>query len=165
MVEATNPNNKLDVKISLDLSSKGMSPIVKRVLASDFNTLTAQAVTLAGKHGVPASDVRLRYYDGDAWVIVEDNDDLDLAFAIAMSDGKKISFSIKPTSAPVASSVEPKMEDEEMKEEQPDKSHKKGGKGKGMPRKALKNLINNELEKQAKEVFHQLLKSDDLPVV
>lgn len=36
---------------------------------------------------------------------------------------------------------------------------------KGIPRKALKNLINNELEKQARDVFKQLLKSDDLPTV
>ena len=31
----------------------------------------------------------------------------------------------------------------------------------GIPRKAIKNLINKELEKQAKEVFEQLIQSDD----
>ena len=35
---------------------------------------------------------------------------------------------------------------------------KKGGKN-GIPRKALKNLINNELQKQSLEVFNDLLKS------
>ena len=58
------------------------------------------------------------------------------------------------------------QDDEEMKDEaQPATGHSKGKKEKikGIPRKALKNLINNELEKQAQEVFKQLLKSDDLP--
>jgi len=75
MVEATKPNIKnLDVKLSLDVSSQGKSPVVKRVLATDYDTLMAQAKTLAGKHGI--SGCNLRYYDGDNWVIVEDNDDL-----------------------------------------------------------------------------------------
>ena len=43
--------------------------------------------------------------------------------------------------------------------------HKKQKKDKKGPnRKALKNLINNELEKQAQSVFKELLKSDDLPM-
>jgi len=53
-----------------------------------------------------------------------------------------------------------------MKEEiQPVQSQKKNkkGNGKGIPRKALKNLINTELEKQSKEAFYSLLKSEDLP--
>jgi plastocyanin domain-containing protein len=75
MVEAKNPNYKnLDVKLSLDLSAQGKSPIVKRVLATDYDTLMAQAKTLAGKHGI--SEVHLRYHDDDNWVIVEDNEDL-----------------------------------------------------------------------------------------
>jgi len=42
---------------------------------------------------------------------------------------------------------------------------RKNKKDKGIPRKALKNLINNELEKQSQEVFKKLLKSEDLPAV
>lgn len=58
-------------------------------------------------------------------------------------------------------------DNEEMKDEQPATGRKKNQnkKVKGIPRKALKNLINKELEKQAKDVFHQLLNSDDLPPV
>lgn len=53
-----------------------------------------------------------------------------------------------------------------MKEEaEPAKKHGKckGGKIKGIPRKALKNLINKELEAQANVIFQKLLKSDELP--
>ena len=41
MVEATNPHKNLDVKLSLDLASSGKSPVVKRVLATDYKTLMA----------------------------------------------------------------------------------------------------------------------------
>lgn len=97
MVEANNKN--LDVKLSLDLSAQGKSPVVKRVLASDYATLMAQANKLAASKGVSETDCALRYYDGDNWVIVEDDEDLQLAFAIALSDTKKLLFSIKPASA------------------------------------------------------------------
>ena len=45
------------------------------------------------------------------------------------------------------------------------KGSKKEKKVKGIPRKALKNLINNELEKQSQDVFKKLLQSEDLPPV
>ena len=50
MVEATNTSH--DVKISLDLTSQGKSPIFKRVLASDYQTLIAAANKLAAKHEI-----------------------------------------------------------------------------------------------------------------
>jgi len=54
-----------------------------------------------------------------------------------------------------------------MRDEQSSVGQKKCGKGgnkvKGIPRKALKNLISKEFEKQAKECFSKLLKSDELP--
>jgi len=57
-------------------------------------------------------------------------------------------------------------EDIEMKDDQPAMGQLKGKKQKdkvkGIPRKALKNLINKEFEKQAKNAFEQLLKSDEL---
>ena len=98
MVEAT--NNRLDVKLSIDLAAQRKSPIVKRVAASDFATLTTQAQALSAKHGVDAGNCPLRYYDGESWVIVEDDDDLKLAFAIAMSDTKKLTFTVKPAGQP-----------------------------------------------------------------
>lgn len=45
------------------------------------------------------------------------------------------------------------------------KKKNKKDKVKGIPRKALKNLIDAELNKQAVDVFQKLLKSDDLPPV
>ena len=83
MVEATSSNSKqgLDIKLSLDLSNQGKSPVTKRVLPSDYNTLLNQCKTLASKNGLSEEGVQMKYYDGDSWVIVEDNDDLELAFA------------------------------------------------------------------------------------
>ena len=152
MVEATNPQKNLDVKLSLDLSAKGMSPIVKRVIATNYETLMGQATKLASRHNISESDVSLRYHDGDSWVIVEDNDDLELAFAIALSNSSKLTFSIKPTqvaSSEVSAFAAAANADEEMKEESATGHKKKEKKEKGLPRKALKNLINNELNKQA----------------
>jgi len=50
--------------------------VVKRVLASDYTTLTNQAKALGAKHGVREEECLLRYHDGDNWVIVEDDQDL-----------------------------------------------------------------------------------------
>ena len=168
MVQA-NPNKNIDVKLSLDLTAQNKSPVVKRVLASDFDTLMKQAKTLAAKHGINEG-VHLRYHDGDSWIIVEDGDDLELAFAIAQSNTMKLIFQIKSTGAeaPVSSEAQSQsplmQDDEEMKDSAPCRGKRGGKGGKGMPRKALKNLINNELDKQAKDVFMKLLRSpDDLP--
>ena len=89
MVQA---NNTLDVKISLDMAAYNRSPVIKRVLASNYTTLMNQATALAQKHGIAASPLILKYYDGDSWVIVEDDQDLELAFAIATSNDSKLTF-------------------------------------------------------------------------
>lgn len=81
---------------------------------------------------------------------------MELAFAIATSSNNKLIFCIKPSSSDVSqvSTAATAPADEEMKDEGmqgSSKGHKKGkrDKAKGIPRKALKNLINNELEKQS----------------
>ena len=71
MVQASNAH--LDVKLSLDLSAQNKSPIVKRVRASDYATILNQAKTLGSRHRAKEEDCQLRYFDGDNWVIVEDN--------------------------------------------------------------------------------------------
>lgn len=162
MVEATKAN--LDVKLSLDLTAQNKSPVVKRVLASDYATLMKQAKNLGIRHGISEADCHLRYHDGENWIIVEDDQDLELAFAIATSNTSKLMFTIKPESS-TASQVSTSATvatDEEMKDEGQQTAstgQKKGKKEKvkGIPRKALKNLINNELEKQSQEVFKKLL--------
>lgn len=157
MVQA---NNNLDVKISLDMTAYNRSPVVKRVLASNYATLMTQTTTLAKKHGVESSALVLKYYDGDSWVIVEDDQDLELAFAIATSNDSKLMFTCK---APAASAPVP--ENVQMIDTGASSiGSKKQKKDKGPNRKALKNLINNELEKQSQAVFKQLLNSEDLPM-
>ena len=94
MVEAS--KMKLDVKLSLDLTAKNKSPVVKRVLASDYTTLMNQAKSLGSRHGISENDCQLRYHDGDNWIIVEDDQDLELAFAIATSSTMKLIFTVKP---------------------------------------------------------------------
>ena len=160
MVQGSNAH--LDVKLSLDLSAQNKSPVVKRVLASDYMTLMNQAKALGAKHGVSEEDCQLRYHDGDNWVIVEDTQDLELAFAIGLSTSNKLIFSIKPSNLEQSSQASTEATvpvEEESKEEVKEAVKQKGkkGKAKGLPRKALKNLINNELDKQSQEVFKKLL--------
>ena len=170
MVEANNQN--LDVKLSLDVAAQGKSPVVKRVMASNFDTLLTTAKNLATKNGVNAEAINLRYHDGDNWVVVEDNDDVELAFTLARSSNGKVIFSIKSSAAASAPEISAfattattatTMEvDEEVQPAAAAKGHKKPKKEKGIPRKAIKNLINNELNKQAEVVFQKLMKSEDL---
>ena len=170
MVEANNQN--LDVKLSLDVAAQGKSPVVKRVMPSNFDTLLTTAKNLATKNGVNPEEINLRYHDGDNWVVVEDDDDVQLAFTLARSSNGKVIFTIKSTKA-VASAPEisafattaTTMEvDEEVQPAAAALGHKnkKPKKEKGIPRKAIKNLINNELNKQAQDVFQKLMKSGDL---
>merc|ERR1712110_1146690 len=97
MVEANNQN--LDVKLSLDLAGQGKSPIVKRVMASNFETLLTTAKNLATKNQVNPEEINLRYHDGDNWVVVEDDDDVQLAFTLARSNNGKVIFAIKTSAA------------------------------------------------------------------
>ncbi len=174
MVEA-NANFKkgLDIKLSLDLSAQRKSPVVKRVQPSDYDTLLSVAKKMASKHGLSEEGCKLKYNDGESFVVVEDDDDLEMAYAIAQSGSMKLMFLIKHPDASAPADIDmadanKSSGDEEMKEEPSAKKPKrekkeKVKKEKGLPRKALKNLINSELDKQAQDIFKQLLKSDDLP--
>merc|ERR1719242_2421107 len=115
MSMSSNPNSQLDVKLCLDLSAKQMSPVVKRVRATDYATLMAQAAKLAAKYNLSEEGCQLRYHDGDNWVIVEDDQDLELAFAIATSTNMKLQFNVRPAGKPQRAAQE---DDEEMKEEE-----------------------------------------------
>ena len=81
--------------------------------------------------------------------------------AFVQGNSAQIIFNIKLKGAEEAMN----KDDEEMRDEQlPGKKGKKQqDKVKGIPRKALKNLINKEFEKQAKGAFEKLLKSEELP--
>jgi hypothetical protein len=150
----------LDVKLTLDLVAQGKSPIVKRVIATNYENLLNHAKKLAAKHEVNPEEINLRYHDGDNWVVVEDNDDVQLAFTLARSSNGKVIFTIKASAAApeisafASTATTMNNMDEEMKEPAVvAKGHKKPKKEKGIPRKAIKNLINNELNKQAQDVF------------
>ena len=154
MVEASSDFKKgLDIKLSLDLTAQGKSPVIKRVLASDYDTLMSQSKKLAVRHGLSEAECQLKYFDGDSMVVVEDNDDLDLAFAIAQTSDNKLTFTIKHPDV-ASAPAEKTMGDVVMKEEKQKKAKKEMPKG--IPRKALKNLINSELDRQAQEVFQKL---------
>jgi hypothetical protein len=60
----------------------------------------------------------------------------------------------------MAEEEEVKGDDEEQ--EVPVKGKVNKAKNAKMPRKALKNLINSELEKQSKEIFAELIRRKDL---
>merc|ERR1712061_792286 len=121
-------------------------------------------------NGVNSESINLRYHDGDNWVVVEDDDDVQLAFTLARSSNGKVIFAIKSSAAASAPEISAfattatTMDvDEEMKLPATGaKGVKKPKKEKGIPRKAIKNLINNELNKQAQDVFQKLMKSGDL---
>ena len=93
MVEAT--NNSYDVKISLDLSHQGKSPIYKKILASDYQSLITAANKLATKHEISPAEIKLKYHDGDNWVVVEDDNDVQMAFALANRNNVKLIFAIR----------------------------------------------------------------------
>ena len=93
MVEAT--NTSYDVKISLDLSHQGKSPIFKKILAADFQTLITAANKLATKHEISPEEIKLKYHDGDNWVVVEDENDVQMAFAMANRNNAKLIFAIR----------------------------------------------------------------------
>lgn len=137
----------------------------------DFAQLVTKAKALAAKHNMlDDEEPVISYKDEGEWanLEVEDDDDLELAIAKSMSsDSKSITFFIKTSKsvAPKDVKVVCEPEDEEMKgddDEAPVKGKKNKSKNAKMPRKALKNLINAELEKQSREVFNSLLKSNDL---
>ena len=146
MVEATITSH--DVKLSLDLTAQGKSPIFKRVQASDYQTLITAAHKLATKHAISPQEIKLKYHDGDNWVVVEDENDVQMAFACAQRNNVKLIFAIRHPNSSLSVQEEVKFQKPKVEKL-------------GIPRKAIKNLINQELAKQAKEVFEQLLQSDD----
>mmetsp|Transcript_86273 Transcript_86273/g.118954 ORF Transcript_86273/g.118954 Transcript_86273/m.118954 type:complete len:258 (+) Transcript_86273:59-832(+) len=160
------------LQVKLQVSAPNASPVCKRVMASDYATLMVQAAKLAQK--CQSAPECLRYHDGHDWVMIEDQQDLEFAYEFAAKskqqtqsvvpafvngDSAQIIFNIKLAGAEVCNNEDAEMKDEQL----PGKKGKKHDKVKGIPRKALKNLINKEFEKQAKDAFEKLLKSEELP--
>ena len=164
-------NNNLDVKLVLQVPGAN-TPVAKRVPSSmNFDGLMNKAKALAAKHDMlDGKDPVITYKDEEDWtnLEVEDDDDLELAFAKVMtSEKKQLTFYIKTSKSVVAPpKAAPSMDiDEEMKSDDKDvplKGKKNKAKNPKMPRKALKALINQEFEAQSKEVFNQLIRSKNL---
>lgn len=105
---------------------------------------------------------QLRYQDIDRVnVVVEDDSDLDIAYTLALSGDKKIVFHIQETED--LKKPQKPQSDVEMVEmidtEQTSKKASKQAYGKnGIPRKALRTMIKNQMENQAKTVFDEFIK-------
>jgi len=107
-------------------------------------------------------------------VDVDDQDDFELGMEQAMRGDKTMNFfahfqksaypDLEEKKEPVSTRASDDVVMSSGEDETPAKGIKKGKKGgkQGIPRKALKNLINNELQTQSKEVFGELLRSKDL---
>ena len=105
--------------------------------------------------------------DGEC-VVIEDDNDLEMAYTCAETADKRIKFCVKEPAQKdmmmsTKASMDTEMRQEEVKDEDeemvvPAKRNQKKA-DKGIPRKALKNLIQRELESAAKETFTNLMKS------
>lgn len=149
---------------------------MKRVKApANLAALKTVAEAFASKHEIVAPISSISYKDERAMDIdVDDEDDYQLGMtqALQVKIPKEITFIIQFQKSAYPNLEEKKEaqivddvdidDDEEVpaKGIKKDKkcSHSKGG----IPRKALKNLINNELQKQSREVFKELLKDKEL---
>jgi len=81
-------NNVLDVKIELAIDGKDQK-VLKRILKpNDYESLKQQVGAMSAKAGFPEATFTINYLDADNEpVVVEDNDDLQMAYVIAESLG------------------------------------------------------------------------------
>jgi len=175
--------NSIDVKIQLEMPNAKKSdrcPNVKRVRApSSLKQLKEQSAAFALKHGIITPITQIMYKeDKRAFVDVDDEEDFQLGMqqALKTAPPAEITFFVQFEKSAMLGypdleeRKEPRSDDVDMEEDDEEdvpakgikKQCKKGGKNGNIPRKALKNLINNELQKSSVEVFNDLLKSKDL---
>ena len=168
-MQATN-NSALNVLLKL-VFQDNRKPVAKAIPYQNmtYEQLVQKAKALAAKHDMLNNEKEpvITYDAFNSSVEVEDDTDLQLALSGALQNKQsQITFNIE-TGKSQTSQTQKKDEDEEMKAEDEDddlpvKGKRNKAKNAKMPRKALKHLINQELEKQSKEVFMQILKSKDL---
>ena len=93
----------LQVKLSLDYNN---NTVIKRIPnVQTYNDLLKQAQAVCSKAGVdPSVKIHLKYFDADnERVGVEDDSDLQLAYASALSSDKRVKFQIELNGAKQAS--------------------------------------------------------------
>ena len=145
MVQANRSN--LEVQLSVDLSAQNKDSVTKRVSASDFATILGEAKAYGAANGMKYKHCHMRYNDGENWVIVEDEQDLELAYAVASRSDNKITFTI---SSMKGQKRGPKAE----------RKKKEKFMGKSVPRWAFKNLVTDEQDNSYLELFKQIIQSE-----
>ena len=93
----------LQVKLSLDYNN---NTVIKRIPnVQTYNDLLKQAQAVCSKAGVdPSVKIHLKYFDADNETVrVEDDSDLQLAYASALSSDKRVKFQIELNGAKQAS--------------------------------------------------------------
>ena len=145
MVQANRSN--IQVQLSVDLSALNKESVSKPTEATNFATILGEAKTFGAANGLKYKHCQMRYNDGENWVIVEDEQDLELAYACASRSDNKITFTI---SSMKGQKRGPKAE----------RKKKEKFMGKSVPRWAFKNLITNEQDNAYLELFKQLIQSE-----
>jgi hypothetical protein len=144
----------LDIKICL---THGDDLAIKRIPAriNSMADLSAIARTLCDKNGVSTEcDFKITYQtEHDEAIDVEDDADLQVAYAIALSGSKQLRFNIaltnevvkpKQAATPMEVQTEPvaQIDDKDLLDDVKARKGKFGAKkNNGVPRKALKSLI------------------------
>ena len=87
--------------------------------AFDFAKLYREARTFGAAHGIQKKFCQMCYYDGESWVIVEEENDLQLAYAFAARSENSIIFSIvskkgQPKEQKAKKEREPKVKKEKV---------------------------------------------------
>ena len=145
MVQANRQN--IAVQLSVDLSALNKESVSKSVPVSNFASILGEAKSYGAANGLKYKHCQMRYNDGENWVIVEDEQDLELAYACASRSDNKITFTV---SSMKGQKRGPKAE----------RKKKEKFMGKSVPRWAFKNLITNEQDNAYLELFKQILQSE-----
>ena len=111
------PKTIFDVKIELDVEGKKEKTTKRVQKPENYKALAEQARAMATKAGFPGATFVVTYLDADNEpVVVEDDNDLDMAYAIAESMGQppRIKFFLKVETKPEAAAPEEESKDEPM---------------------------------------------------
>ena len=134
-------------------------PVWKEIATTDFATMMNEAKQIAE----PAQVEYLQYHDGDSWVIVEEQSDLDAAFNFAVARREK-------TRSVIPSLIEGQAPQiffniKKAGEETPNGQGRQGKRAPGPKREVdPAKQIKKAFIRQGREAFNRLLKSQGIPV-
>lgn len=156
MVEVSNQNSDLKLKLCLDMGKKNKNMNKRVNSTADYATLLSQAKALCAQNAISEEGCKLRYSDGDSWVIIEDDQDLQFAITSAAAT-KKLAIKIRTAA---------QEEQEESKQGRAPRVKKEKAKKEPvmkLNRKTVKEFLRAELDEEAQFVFMRLLKTVDAP--